>query len=585
MELQMKWPTSKITVLRGPFLALAFAIVTIECHAAESASPCASCDPGTWPATELHMYSSLQQRLGYRPGNLQIAKSRSQPVPIVVGATEPLAVHAGFKVLESGGTAADAAIATALAQIALSGGSAVSYAGILDAMYFDAASGRAQSLNAGYNTVKDEIEALHTRYGRRPFAELFKPAIWIAEQGVPMNLVVRAQMHSNWNVLSRLPETRAVFTNDKGERYELGDTFRQPALAATLRRVASEGVRYMYSGEWAQRFVAAVRGEGGKMTLDDLATYRAEWSEPTRITYGPYEVASIGNGHTGALITLGALKSIELAGWKQQGHFTESAQSLFELIHILRIHRDLAVLPPDERARVVPGVSAEREQQITKDTAQRVLDFIRKTGAVKPAASSADLPHTSAIVVRDKDGNVAALVHSINTVSWGMTGIFVDGVSIPDSARFQQSTIARVGPGRRVPVATIPLIVLKDGHPVLASGSIGMGPNLVVPKLVSILDFGVDLHTANRQPRPLGVGRYNDNGRPLPASGGDAPEVMEPNAFSATVLEELLRRGQSIVAPSDRTPNGYWVALHIDPTTHRVQAVTSPGLPSQIDVR
>jgi len=112
--------------------------------------------------------------------------------------------------LKAGGSAADAALTTVLAQVALTAGGAVSYAGIFTAVYYDAGSKKVYSPNASWNTPKDEtdprsipsqgiasgrtalvpgfmagVQALHDRFGRRPFAELFGPSIWLAEKGLP----------------------------------------------------------------------------------------------------------------------------------------------------------------------------------------------------------------------------------------------------------------------------------------------------------------------------------------------------------------------------------------------------------------
>jgi gamma-glutamyltranspeptidase / glutathione hydrolase len=81
--------------------------------------------------------------------------------------------------------------------------------------------------------------------------------------------------------------------------------------------------------------------------------------------------------------------------------------------------------------------------------------------------------HSAGVVAVDAQGNVAALLHTINTIFWGATGIFVDGISIPDSATFQQSSIAKLKPGDRLPDTTNPAIVLKNGDPYLASSCTG----------------------------------------------------------------------------------------------------------------
>src|SRR3546814_15127821 len=81
--------------------------------------------------------------------------------------------------------------------------------------------------------------------------------------------------------------------------------------------------------------------------------------------------------------------------------------------------------------------------------------------------------HSNAIVVVDKDGNIAAITHTINSVVWGSTGIVVGGIPIPDSAGFQQQALAKLKPGARLPNPMVQTIVLKKGKPVLATAAIG----------------------------------------------------------------------------------------------------------------
>src|SRR5579863_1111466 len=134
---------------------------------------------------------------------------------MVSGTSNPFAVHAGLEALKNGGTAADAALTTALTQIALFAGATISYAGIMTAVYFDASSGKVHTLNAAYNTLKNErwaftipgmgkhsgrtalvpgfmagVQALHHRFGKLPFATLFEPAIRIAEDGFCLSPII-----------------------------------------------------------------------------------------------------------------------------------------------------------------------------------------------------------------------------------------------------------------------------------------------------------------------------------------------------------------------------------------------------------
>ncbi|MDE0349230.1 MAG: gamma-glutamyltransferase, partial [Gammaproteobacteria bacterium] len=283
---------------------------------------------------------------------------------MVVGTTGAAAVQAGVDILKAGGSAMDAALATAMAQVTLAAGSWVSFAGIMTLVYYDADTDTVYNMNASYNTVTGEddpmtipgvdmddilstkihpsgratlvpgfmkgVEAGHARFGKVPFAGLFDASIRIAEEGIPFNAGLVQNLQFRSNVLSRRPETLAVFSREDGALYELDDTFRQPALAATLRRVAADGnVDYLYTGEWAEKLVAAVREEGGRMTMDDLAAYEVLWSDPVVADYAGHRVFSHGLPATGGVNTTEALNVLEAADIKSMGHYTESPEALF----------------------------------------------------------------------------------------------------------------------------------------------------------------------------------------------------------------------------------------------------------------
>ncbi len=160
--------------------------------------------------------------------------------------------------------------------------------------------------------------------------------------------------------------------------------------------------------------------------------------------------------------------------------------------------------------------------------------------------------HTAAVVAVDRWDNVAALVHTINTLHWGMTGIFVDGVSIPDSACFQPTTIARAGPGNRLPDSLAPTIVLGGGRQVIGCGAVGSGLHLeTMLRLVNILEYGMDLKAAMDAPTLL--------------SSGFA--VVE-GSFDDELLEEARKQGLvTKTVPKERQGalgRGYWAGIVAD---------------------
>jgi gamma-glutamyltranspeptidase/glutathione hydrolase len=180
------------------------------------------------------------------------------------------------------------------------------------------------------------------------------------------------------------------------------------------------------------------------------------------------------------------------------------------------------------------------------------------------------------VVAVDEQGNVAAVLHSCNCLFWGTTGIFVDGVSIPDAATFQQDAIARAGPGVRLPETTNPVIVLKNGEPILASSTIGSGLHEVtLQNLINVLDLGMDPQHSVNQPSFQGPFL----GMPLigPSQRQLEKEVLE--GFKPRVVEGLKKRGQEIYeGPGGGSQSGYWTGIQIDPNTRTLSGGASRRL-------
>ncbi|HEY5148478.1 MAG TPA: hypothetical protein VIJ23_01370 [Mycobacterium sp.] len=146
----------------------------------------------------------------------------------------------------------------------------------------------------------------------------------------------------------------------------------------------------------------------------------------------------------------------------------------------------------------------------------RLLDALRRTEGVGDPLTDADalaelirissygdqpIGHSDFVLAVDGAGNVAAVCHSINTSLWGQTGLFVDGVSIPDAASFQQAALARLGSGAHLPFVANPAIALREGAAVLASSSIGAGLHPVtVQCLHAVLGLGLPIDEVVRRP-------------------------------------------------------------------------------------
>jgi len=542
--------------------------------------------PKKWPAGERHVYEWLNKQYGLQ--NV-LAEGRNG---VIAGTTGAAAERAGLEALLQGGSAADAVLTTALAQITLAMGSWVSYAGMLTMVYYDAGSGRFFHLNAGFNTVAGEddpmsipaqvnplsprpdaevrpsgrtalvpgfmagVEAAHKKFGKLPFKDLFTPAIHYAEHGFELTPFHAGLVKLRQKVLSRLPQTKAVFTKTDGSWAAAGDLFEQPALAASLRRVADRGAAEMYTGEWGRKFVDAVRRDGGRMTLDDLENYRAVWSDPLEIPYGAFKILAPGLPAQGGVHLAEALNVAAQAGLPAMGHYSESAQAFFWLNQITNLMA-LSFMPERTVSQLLGGADGSLAARATEDHAGR-LWALMSSGRfpLTKVPASAEPKHSDAVVAIDRWGNVAAMVHTSNTAVWGTTGIFVDGVSVPDPASFQQRLIAQTGPGMRLPDPTEPLIIAQDGKPVVALSSIGAGLHQkTVSVLLNLLDFGMGIKPAVDAPA-LNSPKYE-------ADGSSRPQVFAGD-FCGHLLTALKGLGLEVAVVPDAltssVPRGYVIS-------------------------
>lgn len=520
---------------------------------------------------------------------------------VIVGTTGAAAVHAGLETLKAGGSAADAAMATALAQVVECCGAYVSHAGILSMTYYDAQTGQVHFLNACYNTPLEEkdplsippmgtpsgrttlvpgfmagVHAAHERFGKLPRAKVFEPAIRMAEDGIRIGPPLAGMINAKKDVLSRLLETKRIFTKDDGSYYGSGDLFLQPALATTLRRLSSEGADFMYSGEWAQKFVSAVQAQGGKISLDDMRAYKVIWESPLRTDFREYEVCAPGFSSQGGVTIVEALHLMERADLRKLGHYSTSAESLFWLMQIS--HCILLEFVPPETASLLAGTDMSAESRVKPETADWIWQQMQAgkwPSVSKPVKPGGEPPkHSDGVVAVDRWGNVAAVTHSINTVLWGSTGIFVDGISIPDSATFQQSAIKQAGPGHRLPDPMCPLIVLSAGRPVLGSSAIGAGLHQrTIQALASVLEHGMSAQAAADAPAFL-----------FPDFAGAKPvERVEQGKFDSRLLEAINGLGQKTIAVGPREAvayRGYWIGVQIDRESGSRTGAGTRDLPS-----
>lgn len=523
---------------------------------------------------------------------------------MVVTTTGDGAAEAGVASMRKGGNAMDAAMTAALMQPCLAAGSYVSYAGIMNVVYYEAASGKVFNLSAGFNTVLAEtdpltipgvdmtaavkegpaafqsaasgrtalvpgffagVEAAHRRFGKRRFGELLAPAIECAERGFKLRPELAWTMKSRESVLRRLPETRAIFIKADGNLFEAGDMFRQPALAKTLRAISKQGVsRYVYQGGWANAFVASVQREGGKLALPDMLAYQPTWIEPVRTTFNGFEVYAHGLPSSGGPTLIEGLNLATAARLTDLPPYQESPEALFWLIQFTKASTILGTPSVSDSLAKAYGIDLAPGSRLTQPTANQILGLIRDGRMPLTAVPKLRAPaHSDAVVAIDGDGNVAAVVHTINTVNWGSTGIFVGGISIPDSASFQQVPIASLKPGSRLPDQTAPGIALRDGKAALGFSCIGSGLNLrTLAALVDTLGHGKTPGQAIASPSLSGLDWSK-------ATAGEVGALVGKGELSEEYRLRLRNLGQTTA--EDDAQRGYWIGIAVDPRSRQLR--------------
>jgi gamma-glutamyltranspeptidase/glutathione hydrolase len=539
------------------------------------------------------------------PSQARVVEGKSG---LVAATMSPIAVHAGVEALRQGGTAADAAATVALTQITMALGSYVSYAGILQLVYYDASSRKVSSLNAGWNSYLGEtdpksipvddlgplafgtkptdgaegrktlvpgfmagIEQMHKRFGRLPFRDLFQPAIWYAENGVTISPTLEKFFNMREKYLSRTAEGRA-FMNQAGDGLpKSGNRFVQAELAKTLRAVTKSGSSYMYTGAWGEQFVQAVQREGGKATMEDMKRYRPIWEEPLSTTFLGNTVFVPGKSNRGGCQVLEALNLAEELKLDQMGPYQKDPTAFRALSRILRkVEYDSYVA--DYRPNESSSLSDKRISKAYAKAQASALDEVRDP------PQPGDTHHSDSVVVVDRWGNVAALVHTINTVLWGTTGIVVGGIPISDAAGFQQASMATIKPGDLVPHDMTPAIAMAGTNPVLAVASVGES---LIPETVRVI-----VETLANRHDPLAVMAappllVNNQPEKAGESFWTKPELVPEGAYDSEFLQHLRALGVNTEQKSKLEANtlkGTAVLGTIDPQSGVLRSAETPGV-------
>ncbi len=542
-----------------------------------ASSSCVAADlsPAHWPNRQA---AEQQEFQSWSPTSARLVQGKKGMIAATIS---PIAVEAGLQTLRKGGNAADAAAAVALTQVTTQLGSVVSYAGIMTLVYYDAKTGKVWSLDAGYGSYRGEtdpktippsdisaltggtppppapdlgrqtlvpgfmagIAAMESRFGRFRMSDVLQPAIWYADNGIRISAPLSYFFRYRQKQLSRTAEGRRFLHQAGDDLPKLGDVFKQPDLASTLRAVARNGASEMYTRAWAKAFVRAVRRDGGKVSLHDLASYRPVWSKAASTHVFGHTVYTNGGTSFAPYELLTALNAAEAMKLETRGPYWSDPQTFLALSRLGEVVAGAPKLNPAlEKALQARGVD-------TSPAGQRTKAYGAALAAALPglyAVPDGDTHHSNALVVVDKDGNVAVMTHTINSVIWGDTGIVVGGIPIPDSAGFQQARLATLTPGEHLPNVIADTLVLdSDNRPVLAAGVIGSS---LLPEVLRVVVSCIAQHqslAATAAAPPLLINPDPASYRlplakqpiPVPAGAYDAAFLAKLRSAGAVITE------------------------------------------------
>jgi gamma-glutamyltranspeptidase/glutathione hydrolase len=517
-----------------------------------------------------------------------IIEGQARVLPVLarngmVVAQEGKAARIGVDILERGGNAVDAAVATAFALAVtlpragnLGGGGfmlirlakeqktiALDYRETAPAAttpevflnpqgLADPSKSRDSGLAVGVPGTVAGLAHAHEHYGsgRLALADLIAPAIAMARDGIIVEDDLADSLPRTTR-LRRYASSRAIFLRPDGSNFERGDRLVQRDLAGTLEAIARDGPRAFYEGSTAENIAKAVRNEGGRMNVADLAGYKPAERQPLSGTYRGHEILAMPPPSSGGVHLIELLNVLE--GFDLAATGAGSADTIQIEAEAMKIaFADRAEYLGDPAFTSVPVASliskkyaAELRKGISVDRARPAADVRR----VAPAPPEGD--QTTHFSVVDKDGNAVANTYTLN-FSYGL-GLVADGTGVllnnelddfaarpdaPNAFGLVGGAANAPAPGKRPLSSMSPTIVLKGGKVELVTGSPG-GPRIittVLGMLLDVIDFGMNIAEATDAPR------VHHQWRP--------DELRVERGLSPDTLRLLRAKGQNVIEGS-----------------------------------
>jgi len=508
----------------------------------------------------------------------------------MVASVHELASRAGVEMMQAGGNAVDAAVATgfALAVVHPSAGnlggggfmltrSSNGETHFIDfretapgkataTLYQDAQGNVIPKLSTiGYKSVAvpGSVKGLvyaEAHYGKLNLARVMQPAIRLARQGYTLSWSDARAMSQDAG-LAQFPDSRRIFQNN-GKGWHQGDIFKQPELARTLERIAAAPEDF-YTGKMARELATFVQQGGGLITTEDLGQYEVKERSPVRGTYRGLQIISAPPPSSGGIALLEILNILE--GYDLAKAGLDSAASVHLIVEAYRRaffdraqflgdpeFSDLPVLQLTDKSYAAAWRKSIDPTQASNSTALTrppVSSALAQYAAAHPVAGApAEGNHTTHYSVVDADGNAVAVTTTLNgnfgsKVTVGSLGFllndemddFSSKAGAPNMFGLIQGDENAIAPHKRPLSAMTPTIVLRDGKLWLILGTPG-GPTIITTvanTLINVEDYGLDIQQAVNAPR------FHEQWMPDRV-------LLERNRFSPDTLALLQEHGYNL---------------------------------------
>ena len=558
--------------------------------------------------------------------------------PVVMGrngmvcAGQPLAAQAGISILQRGGNAVDAAIATAAAlgvvEPLMSGiggdGFIMTYQAEDDRLRISNGTGAAPYaatperyrdgipmkgiLSVSVPGILNAWLDTHAEFGTMSLGDVLAPAIALASDGIPVTHYLAAAIAGD-ALLCEFPTSRAVFTRDgSGAPLQVGDILRQTDLARTLTTIAEQGRDVFYRGPIGEEIIRFSEEQGGLLTMADLADCSARWQEPISANYRDYTVYEAPPNSSGHIL-LQELNMID--GHDMTALGFGSAESIHLMVEAKKMafaDREAFVADPDYIDVPLEGMlsreyARERASSIDPNRAAENVTagdpWRHQTEGRKAAAAGAgrrgprtEREDTTCFVVADRAGNAVCQLQSIQS-GWGSSLIAGNtGILLNNRMTYwhlDPNHVDCLQPGKRVRHTMNPVMVFRRGQATgNGHGSAGRGRRLAyvlgtpgadcqvqsnMQVITNLVDYGMTVQEAVEAPRWKHVGDGTESTIPHTA----VDRLLMEGRFDATATRRLRAMGHPVhELDAWDGVTGREMALYIDQDNGAIHGAADP---------